>query len=288
MTRTIGLLFSSALLIVLSSCDETVVIPVDNFPVDSTITEVELENYVNKTHIALLNRKPSDAELSNSLAWLQVDPYDRAIRDSYIAGLQTQPEVRWVAWQFLSDRLLEGIDTAQIYSENSWIGDQINNAGSSGELAYWQVILDKSNAHIGAMEGWFAADTSYTRLQTWMIRLYTYDEINMGTENFVVSVYQHFYHRYPSDLELEEGSKMVNHEWGILYGENGNSKADFITILFEQAEFEQGKVITLFENYLKRVPTSVESVAYANRFYSGWDFWRMQRYILTSSEYVNS
>ena len=39
----------------------------------------------------------------------------------------------------------------------------------------------------------------------------------MGTENFVVSIYQHFYHRYPTDHELEQASDMVDRQWGLLY-----------------------------------------------------------------------
>lgn len=288
MTRSIGILLSSALLIVLSSCSESIIVPVDTFPLDSTISEVELENYVNKTHIALLNRKPTSEEFNNALSLLQVDPYDRGIRDSYILGLQSEPEVRWVAWQFLSDRLLEGIDTAQIYSDQQWYLDQSTTSGSQGVQEYWQFLYGKSTDHISAMEGWFNGDTTYSRLQTWMVRLNTYDEINMGTENFVVSVYQHFYHRYPSDLELEQASEMVEGDWGILHGINGNSKADFLNIIFNQGEYQQGRIITFFEGYLKRMPTSSESVEYVNRFYNGWDFWTMQRYILTSSEYVNS
>ena len=60
------------------------------------------ENYINRTYIALLNRKPSDVELATALGQLDVDRYDREIRNMYILGLQNRPTSKWAAWQFLT------------------------------------------------------------------------------------------------------------------------------------------------------------------------------------------
>ena len=90
------------------------IVPVDNLPADSTITQIELENYINKTHIALLNRKPTQAELTQSLQQLDVDRYNRTIRDTYVLGIQDLDRSKWAIWQFLSDRILDGIDTTQV------------------------------------------------------------------------------------------------------------------------------------------------------------------------------
>ena len=269
------------------SCSSTVV-PVDGMPADSTITNVELENYINRTYIALLNRKPSDVELTTAVGQLDVDRYDRNIRSTYVLGLQVQPSAKWASWQFLSDRLVDGVDTATIYGDRDWYQDRVDNAASPGDAAWWAMLLGKSEDHIDAMHGWFDGDTSYTSLTSWMVRLYNYDEINAGTENFVVSIYQHFFHRYPTDVELEQASEMVDHQWGILYGTNGNSKADFLQIIFSSGEYEQGMIISLFESYYNRTPSTDEVLKYVDLLNQGWTRTELQRYILSSSEYVNS
>ena len=53
---------------------------------------------------------------------------------------------------------------------------------------------------------------------------------------------------------------MVDRLLGLLYGTNGNSKADFIGIFTTQGEFKQGIIITVLESYLNRLPTTFESM----------------------------
>ena len=119
----------------------------------------------------------------------------------YILGLQNRPTSKWAAWQFLSDRLVDGVDTGSVYDDRDWFQEQYDNASSPAMLLGGECFLKieqsyKCNARL------VRGDTSYTALSSWMVRLYNYDEINAGTENFVVSIYQHFFHRYPTDVEV--------------------------------------------------------------------------------------
>lgn len=273
--------------LLLVSCGRDTIVPVDNLPVDSTITQIELENYINKTHIALLNRKPTETELAQSLQQLDIDRYNRSIRDAYVLGIQDLDRSKWAIWQFLSDRILDGIDTAQVRESADIFQYRVDNSGTQNEKDYWQWLLDRTNNNLVALEGWYNQDSTYNSLVGWMVRMPIYDEINMGTENFVVSIYQHFYHRYPTDHELTQASKMVDRQWGLLYGVNGNSKADFLKIFLNQGEFQQGVIINAFESYLNRIPTTIESDKYHDHLNNGWDYLRLQRYLLTSSEFIN-
>lgn len=273
--------------LLLASCARDSIVPVDNLPADSTITQIELENYINKTHIALLNRKPAEAEFDQSLQQLDIDRYNRSIRDAYVLGIQDLDRSKWAIWQFLSDRILDGIDTAQVRESADVFQYRVDNSGTQNEKDYWQWLLDRTNNNLLALEGWYNQDSTYNSLVGWMVRMPIYDEINMGTENFVVSIYQHFYHRYPTDHELTQASKMVDRQWGLLYGVNGNSKADFLNIFLNQGEFQQGVIINTFESYLNRIPTTVESDKYHDHLNNGWDYLRLQRYLLTSSEFIN-
>ena len=273
--------------LLLASCARDNIVPVDNLPADSTITQIELENYINKTHIALLNRKPTQAELTQSLQQLDVDRYNRSIRDTYVLGIQDLDRSKWAIWQFLSDRILDGIDTTQVRESADIFQYRVDNSGTQNEKDYWQWLLDRTNNNLVALEGWYSQDSTYSSLVGWMVRMPIYDEINMGTENFVVSIYQHFYHRYPTDHELTQASKMVDRQWGLLYGVNGNSKADFLNIFLNQGEFQQGLIINAFESYLNRIPTTIESDKHHHHLNNGWDYLKLQRYLLTSSEFIN-
>ncbi len=271
----------------LASCGRDTIVPVDNFPADSTITQVELENYINRTHIALLNRKPTASEFSQSIQQLDINRYDRDIRDAYITSIQDMQRSRWAVWQFLSDRILDGTDTADVYWSAQRYQQRVNNSSTQTEQDYWQGLLDRTNNNIVTLNGWYSNDSTFDALIGWMVRMPVYDEINMGTENFVVSIYQHFYHRYPTDHELEQASDMVDRQWGLLYGTNGNSKADFIGIFTTQGEFKQGIIINVFESYLNRLPTTFETDRFLNHLSNGWDYQKLQRYLLTDSEFVN-
>ena len=273
--------------LLLASCARDNIVPVDNLPADSTITQIELENYINKTHIALLNRKPTQAELTQSLQQLDVDRYNRSIRDTYVLGIQDLDRSKWAIWQFLSDRILDGIDTTQVRESADIFQYRVDNSGTQNEKDYWQWLLDRTHNNLVALEGWYSQDSTYSSLVGWMVRMPIYDEINMGTENFVVSIYQHFYHRYPTEHELTQASKMVDRQWGLLYGVNGNSKADFLNIFLNQGEFQQGLIINAFESYLNRIPTTIESDKHHHHLNNGWDYLKLQRYLLTSSEFIN-
>ena len=271
----------------LASCGRDTFVPVDNLPADSTITQVELENYINRTHIALLNRKPTASEFAQSLQQLDINRYDRGIRDAYITNIQDMQRSKWAVWQFLSDRILDGTDTADVYWSAQWYQERVNNSGTQNEQDYWQGLLDRTNNNIATLNGWYSNDSTYDALIAWMVRMPVYDEINMGTENFVVSIYQHFYHRYPTDHELEQASDMVDRQWALLYGGNGNSKADFIEIFTAQGEFKQGIIINVFESYLNRLPTTAESDRFLDHLSNDWDYQQLQRYLLTASELGN-
>lgn len=273
--------------LLLASCGRDTIIPVDNLPADSTITQVELENYINRTHIALLNRKPTASEFTQSIQQLDINRYDRAIRDAYITNIQDMQRSKWAVWQFLSDRILDGTDTADVYWSAQWYQQRVDNSGTQNEQDYWQGLLDRTNNNIATLNGWYSNDSTYDALIAWMVRMPVYDEINMGTENFVVSIYQHFYHRYPTDHELEQASDMVDRQWALLYGANGNSKADFIEIFTAQGEFKQGIIINVFESYLNRLPTTAESDRFLDHLSNDWDYQQLQRYLLTASEFVN-
>ncbi len=108
----------------------------------------------------------------------------------------------------------------------------------------------------------------------------------MGTENFVVSNFQHFFGRYPTQDELEKAKKMVDGLSSSLFFVPGSTKAEYLTIFFASDNFYEGQVYDLYKRYLFRKPTTEESAAQTEFFKASRNYQELQKNILTTNEYV--
>tara|TARA_B110000902_G_C13886904_1_gene428978 strand:- start:246 stop:611 length:366 start_codon:yes stop_codon:yes gene_type:complete len=113
-----------------------------------------------------------------------------------------------------------------------------------------------------------------------------FDEINMGTENFVIAMFQHFLLRYPTQAEVENASDMVNDGNATVFFETGNGKDDFINIFFASDEYYTGQTNILFNRYLFRNPTSEESVNYSLDYINTGDYKLLQKRVLSNNEFI--
>ena len=113
-----------------------------------------------------------------------------------------------------------------------------------------------------------------------------YDEINMGTENFIVSMFQNFINRYPSISELQSGKTMVDGGNASIFLVSGNKKADFINIFLESDEYFTGQTNILFNRYLFRAPTSEESINFSLDYINTQDYQLLQSRILSTNEFI--
>ena len=113
-----------------------------------------------------------------------------------------------------------------------------------------------------------------------------FDEINMGTENFVVAMFQNFLLRYPTEAEVESSSDMVNDRNATVFFETGNGKDDFINIFFTSSEYYSGQTDILFNRYLFRNPTSEESINYSLDYLNSDDYKELQKRILSTNEFI--
>jgi len=59
-----------------------------------------------------------------------------------------------------------------------------------------------------------------------------YREINMGTFNYVVSLFENLYNRKPTQYEIEQSISILENNQGILFGKKVNRDAYLETILF--------------------------------------------------------
>lgn len=286
MTRVFA--FALFLLVLASSCkkDKEVIINGNTAPPDGTISNVVKENYVNKSYISVLGRKPSSAELSAGIAILNQHNLSVADRSAMLDDILAKPGYNQRLYDISISTLLNNMDTAQI---TQFIGLFAYLLTDPQYMASWpQLQIEKTKLEL--------LKTSVADLNTETINIiglhkrcihnYFYDQLNMGTENFVVSTFQNFFYRYPTDDELIHAKRIVDGFEDVIFLETGYNKNDFINIFFAYDNYFEGQVRDLYLRYLFREPTSVEMSAKTISYKNSLNYKALQKEILSMEEYI--
>jgi hypothetical protein len=269
-----------------SACTKEEVIPDNEAPPDQTIENVTISNYVNRVYVSVLGREASTGEKIDGFNLLRYNNLSLSSRSQFLDQVFSKNEYLPHLYDFARVELLNNIDTAQItfylFIFNLYAND-------TAQQVYWDIY----NSEITRLDSLqrvpsdlvnHTIDIQY--LHRRCINNFFYDQINMGSENFVVSCFQHFLNRYPTSSELSEGKKMVEGTPAILFLESGQSKDDFIDIFFNSKDYFEGLAINLFQRFLLRNPSSIEMGNAANAFISTHDYIQMQKNILATNEYI--
>jgi hypothetical protein len=277
----------SLLLLSITSCTKYELQSVDDNipPLDQTISEEQKISYINRLYITLLGVKPTEQELQDGLDQLNSNPHDVENRKALVAQVMQNSAYYPKIWQDARGHLLDGVDTVTIANEYDQAVLNYNN--STGNVQqYWydqmmrlQPLLTISNE---LATGQIDRQTMHRSATNSPI----YDEINMGTENFVVSVFQNFFFRYPTNAELEQGKNMVDGQQAVVFLQAGQSKSDFLDIVFNSSSYSEGQVIYAYQKYLFRNPSSEELSAHTQAIQSQGDYTWLQTEILAGDEYL--
>jgi hypothetical protein len=108
----------------------------------------------------------------------------------------------------------------------------------------------------------------------------------MGSQNFILSVFEYFLGRYPTESEEETAINMVDGFGGILFGQEGNSKADFLDIFLSSTDYFEGQVIDVYNDFLLRDPLSVEMSEAAQIYKQTQDYGEMLKEVLSQDEFL--
>ena len=93
-----------------------------------------------------------------------------------------------------------------------------------------------------------------------MVHNRVYDQVNMNTFNFVNASFENLLWRFPTDEEFDAGFGMVEFNTSTtLFGQPGQNKADYVSILSSSREMFEGNIIWVYRQLLARVPTTEET-----------------------------
>ena len=283
------LLFLSFLLVaLLFSCkkDKEITIDGNTPPPDGTISNVVKENYANKCYISVLGRKPTSAELSAGITILNQHNLSVADRNQLLDDIFSKPGYNQRLYDVAVATFINNLDTAQITQSITiftYMLTQPQYAPQYTQITYEKTRLEQLKASVADLN---SGTINALGLHRRCANNTFYDQINMGAENFVNSMFQNFLYRYPTNEELIQGKQIVDGFEGILFLKTGHVKDDFLTIFFGCDNYFEGQVRDLYKKYLFREPTSVEMSEKAMSYKNSLDYKVLQKAILSLDEYA--
>ena len=272
----------------LSACKKTeeIIIPGNAAPPDPTVSNVAKENYVNKVYISILGRKPDVPEYEQGITALEQNNLSLDNRKQLLDIVLNKPEYYQRTYEIARADLLNNIDSAEVdetIAVFTFLLTDSTYMSAWNQITYEKNRLESLQQTVNELKGGII---SIIEMHRKCVNNYFYDQINMGTENFVVSMFQHFFFRYPTVSELEDGVKMVDNFSSFLFLQPGNSKDDFMTIFFDSNNYFEGQVRELYSRYLFREPTSEEMSSKAIQYKNSGSYKELQKDILSTNEYV--
>ncbi len=280
------------MLVLLWGCTKDPIVVKDNeAPPDTTVETVVKENYVNKLYISLLGRKATTAEFDAGLALVTQNNFSISDRNNLIDIVQGKSEFYDNEFKISCANLLNESDTNDA---RMWINIFVQSQKSTNDpnaIFYQQIEIDRLTPFIPLVNDLRNGTINFIDMDKLSVNNTLYDQVNMGTHNFVISMYQNFLFRAPTDTALADGEHMIDydvsqHPSPFLFSQEGHSKNDFLSIFFSSDEYFEGRVRAQFKRFLFREPTTEEMSGQTVLYKTNKDFKALQKYVLSGDEYA--
>ena len=252
-------------------------------PSEMVVTQAMKNAYVNRLYISLTGRKPTNAELSLALQGLG-NLAGKSSRAIVVDQIFSKEEYSVRLYDVARGDYLESVDTALIRTDYEDVVYALQSA-TGPNRDYYLEVEQELKALLEIPMGLLDESMSVSEMYRRIVNNIYYDEINMGTENFVVATFQNFLFRYPTNVELQNAKAMVDGNPASIFLQAGNSKVDFIDIFFDTDDYAEGLVINLYRKYLFRDPSTQEMYSETDLFINNGDYREIQKRILISDEY---
>jgi len=255
-------------------------------PDDETIEHVIVSNYVQKLYIALLGRKATDVEQEAGINSLKLTDVSMESRSALIESILDKEEYYKNEYAIMRADLLSNADSSAMAQAKSTMEFALTLTSNPIEINYWQEQLLKIEPLIALEGNLLNKSKSIKEAHEIIVYNYIYDEINMGSENFVVSLFQNFLLRYPTATELNAGVNIDEQKSDVIFLNAINNREKLIDVFFDYVEYYEGQVRINYLRFLYREPTDDEIVLLVNQYKSTGDYEVVQKYILSLDEYA--
>lgn len=276
------------LVVLVTACQKDEIIIEDNTaPPDSTISTLILENYVAKCYISLLGRDPSETEEQEAVNLLRNAGMSVGSRKEMIDVILTDSEYRDKILEYNSIKLLNApFDTTEIQTQLFIYNSLLDDPQYAPFIDLIQDVIDKLETLADTPDDFRNGTIGMQEMHRRLVTNDIYDQINMGSFNFVLSLFNNFLFRDPTAEEHDAGITMVDGFVAVLFYETGNSKEECIDIFLSSDDYFEGQVRELYLRYLFREPSSEEQSYHAIRYRDSGNYDRLQKDILSTDEFA--
>ena len=282
------LLWILPLFLLVTSCTKTdeKIITGNKPPPDSTQPAALRSNFIIKSYIGLLGREPDDAEFTAGLNSLTDANFSVASRRTLLTSIVGNDEFYTREFEIARNNLLNGLDTLQI---TDFINTYTYLLTLPSYEEYWPIIQEQLNRIItlkASVNDLISGTANISEMHRRCLDNQFYDDINMGSLNFVISCYQNLLLRNPTSFESEQGVLMIDGFNAILFLQAGSSKTDFLNIFINSNDYYEGQVRLLFNRFYFRAPSSEEMSYYTESFRADGDYKNLIIELLGQDEYA--
>lgn len=274
--------------VAISGCKkDEILVPNNQAPPDSTISTLVIENYVTKCYISLLGREPSTAEESSAVSILSNGNLNDASRQEMLDLIVANEGYSQKIIEYNAIKLLNSaFDTTEIQTQILVYTSLLSDPQYAPFYDLINEIIDDFETLLATPEELANGTIGVREMHRRMVSNNIYDQINMGSYNFVLSMFNNFLFRDPTAEEHNAGITMLDGFVAVVFYETGNSKEEFIDIFLSSDDYYEGQVRDLYLRYLFREPTSEEQGYHSSRYFNSDDFDQLQKDILSLDEFV--
>ena len=292
-----------ALLFLVSCTKEELILVDGNTPYSTfNISDIKIENYVNRLYIDIIAREPLDGELAAQVERLKSGGLKRATRDSLIYELMTDTTFRENEFSYKAAyvqnlynlakvRCIEGVSDSEIEQDiNILAFGALKDSLEGNWDAYYakQNEIRRNQATLDSREALYDGLIHYHEMYAFMVDNGIYDDINMNSFNFVRATFDQLLWRLPTEQEFDQGFNMIEfNQAAELFGQPGSDKNDYIRILTGSDEMLEGMLIWCYQVYLSRAPKPEEVVTLLPQYLVNQDINWLIAQILVTDEYAN-
>lgn len=294
--RTCSLAIGSCLLmlILFPACQkdirEQVIVWGNTPPPYHGMSTEQLQVLSNRIYIDLLGRGPTQVELDNFLEEWKEEDFSAQALDAQILSLQQSAayfrNMDVIFWA----KCLNSIDSLSLESEIALYNYVIELSLEAGDttLAYFYEPFRDGLIRLKEGAGdWRNGEIGIEEYMGRIINNVIYDNVNMGSENYVLACFENLYFRKPTAYELEQAILMVGGVSGFLFLQDGNSRLDFVHIATHSAPFYEGLVLEAYRHLLGSVPDAAQMAVGLQALGSSSDYQSLQRSIIIGPLYAN-
>jgi len=300
MKRFAIIFFSIALF---SACKkDPEIVPDNDAPYYSEVSDLLIENYINRVYIDQIGREPFDSEMNLERETLKAADLSFEAREAMILNLQTNTDFiagdisyKHAYYNRLYEqgkaRFMEAASNAEIQEVMGPIAGGILPDSLNGN---WEGVynrrqqLTRLQAVLDSEEKYMNGEIEIRDVCAAMVNNAVYDEINMNTFNFVNATFDNLFFRFPTQQEFYAGFDMIEYNQPAnLLGFSGQNKDEYVDILVNSREFYEGLIVWSYQLLLAREPSTGETNELMTYLYEDHNLQKVQREIMITDEYAH-